>query len=184
MPHPAGRKEQGRAKLVEGAGRSFRRHGFAGAGVDALAREAGFTSGALFAHFRNKAALFEAVVASGLADLRTGIEGFRQSDGQGWRRAFARFYLGERRTCDIETSCALQSLTGDVARAGPEARAAYTAELKRVIEAATDGPEGRAGAIAMLALLSGGVSLARAVDDPKLADEIAAAVAAALGLGD
>jgi TetR/AcrR family transcriptional regulator, transcriptional repressor for nem operon len=31
-------------------------------------------------------------------------------------------------------------------------------------------------AIAVLALLSGGVSMARAVDDPRLAEEIAAAV--------
>ena len=75
-----------------------------------------------------------------------------------------------------------QSLTGDVARADGDARLAYERDLQDVIDTAATGMSAttntgrRAEAIALLALLSGGVSLARAVHDPELADEIAAAV--------
>ena len=41
MAHPVGKREEGRAKVLRGAGRGFRRAGFGGAGVDGLAKEAG-----------------------------------------------------------------------------------------------------------------------------------------------
>jgi TetR/AcrR family transcriptional regulator, transcriptional repressor for nem operon len=181
MPHAEGRKEEGRKRVLTGAARGFRRHGYGGLGVDGLAKEAGVTSGGFYAHFRSKSAAFRDVVASGMGDLRQGIERLRTGKGSGWRTAFVDFYLGERLSCDLADSCALQSLTTEVARADADARDAYTAELRSIIEAATvcgDGGQeaARADAIAMLALLSGGVSIARAVSDPALAQEIARAV--------
>lgn len=181
MPPRAAQKEESRARILASAGRGFRAHGYGGLGVDGLAREAGVTSGAFYGHFASKAAAFREAVAAGMVQLRQGIEALRQSAGRGWRQAFIDFYLTERVTCDAGESCALQSLTGDVARAGPDARAAYTAALREVIAAADGGS--RAQAIATLALLSGGVSMARAVDDPELIQEITEAVrAAAMGL--
>ena len=69
-----------------------------------------------------------------------------------------------------------------MARADDDARVAYEDELRQIIDAASAGLQGdseadrRAEAIALLALLAGGVSLARAVKDPALAEEITAAV--------
>ena len=47
------KKDEGdvRARLVDAAGRGFRTGGFGGAGVDALAKGAGLTSVAFYAHF-------------------------------------------------------------------------------------------------------------------------------------
>jgi len=177
MPPRAAQKEESRARILASAGRGFRAHGYGGLGVDGLAREAGVTSGAFYGHFASKAVAFRDAVAAGMAQLREGIAALRAHDGEGWRQAFVDFYLTERVTCDAAESCALQSLTGEVARAGADARAAYTLELRRVIEAADEGS--RAQAIALLALLSGGVSMARAVDDPELAREIVRAVRSA-----
>ncbi len=176
MGHPAGRKEEGRARILESAGRGFRAQGFGGIGIDGLAKAAGVTSGAFYAHFRSKAEAFRAAVAAGMAELRAGIEQCRTQHGRDWRTAFIEFYMGERLTCDLAESCALQSLTGEVARADAGTRAAYTQELRGVLEAATAGELRRDRAIALLALLSGGVTLARAVDDPQLAQDIADAV--------
>ena len=98
------------------------------------------------------------------------------------------FYLGDRRTCDLAESCALQSLTGEVARADDDVREAYGAALEEVIETAAGGMAStsdtarRADAIALLALLAGGVSMARAVKDPAISEEIAAAVRRAAAL--
>ena len=80
-------------------------------------------------------------------------------------------------------SCALQSLTGDVARADPEAKQVFNGKLEEVLHAMTAeslgssrGTPDRADAIALLALLSGAVSITRAVDNAALQEEIANAV--------
>ncbi|MEX3963032.1 hypothetical protein AB4Y42_12565 [Paraburkholderia sp. EG286B] len=67
-------------------------------------------------------------------------------------------------------------------RADGETREAYEAELRRLIEEVSAGLPDEAGAarddkaIALLAMLSGGVTLARAVPDPALSKRIADAV--------
>lgn len=185
MAHPAGKKEESRSRILAGAGRGFRGHGYGGLGVDALAKEAGVTSGAFYAHFKSKADAFREAVTVGLNDLKAGVERIRADRGKRWRRHFVDFYLGDRRTSDLSDSCALQSLTNEVTRADPSTRQAYGAALKEVIAAVADGLEARTAsarrgeAIALLALLSGAVSMARAVDDEKFAEEIAAAAASA-----
>lgn len=179
MPHPVGKKEESRARILASAGRGFRRHGFGGLGIDGLAKAAGVTSGAFYAHFKSKTEAFRAAVGAGMAELADGVAGMK-AEGGAWVARFVDFYLTERRTCDLDESCALQSLTTEVARADPETRADYEAELRRTIDTLASGVDGdRSRAIAMLAALSGGVSMARAVNDPKLADEIIAAVRSA-----
>lgn len=182
MNQASERKEENREKLLAGIGQSFRRHGFGGIGVDGLAKAAGVTSGAFYSHFKSKADSFREAAAAGLANLRAGIERMRSESGSAWHHRFVAFYMSERRTCALEQSCALQSMTADVVRADMPTRRAYTAELQAVIDAAAagldavDSSKTRGDAIALLALLSGGVSMARAVDDPALAEEIARAV--------
>jgi hypothetical protein len=67
-------------------------------------------------------------------------------------------------------------------RADGETREAYEEELRRLIGEVTSGMPAGAGtdqedkAIALLAMLSGGVTLARAVPDPALSERIAQAV--------
>lgn len=180
------KKEQTRALILAGAGRTFRSHGFGGAGVDGVAKAAGVTSGAFYAHFKSKADAFRETVSVGLADLECAIRGLRAEAGKKWVEQFIDFYLGEKRTCAAADSCALQSLTGEVARADEETRETFEARLSGIIDATAEGLDApsvkarRQEAIVMLALLSGGVSLARAVNDPALSQEIAAAIRGSL----
>ena len=55
MRYAAGHKEGARTRILDAAGRGFRRLGFGGIGVDGLAKEAGVTSGAFYGHFPSKA---------------------------------------------------------------------------------------------------------------------------------
>lgn len=181
MAHRTGQKEESKAKVLKSAGQVFRSHGFGGSTVDGLAKEASVTSGAFYAHFRSKADAFREAIAVGMDDLKRYIEHTRQQHGTSWRTPFIDFYLGDRRTCDLSKSCALQSLSSDVARADDDARQAYETNLHAIIEAMTTESAGLPGArceqaISLLALLVGGVTLARAVRDPAVSDEIAAAV--------
>jgi len=50
--------EQNRAAVLAAAGRVFREHGYAGASLDAIAEEAGFSKGVIYSQFASKADLF------------------------------------------------------------------------------------------------------------------------------
>lgn len=175
MAGKAERSEETRARILASAGRGFRRLGYGGLGIDGLAKEAGVTSGAFYAHFKGKAEAFRAAMVAGMGELRQGITTMR-AEGPDWRRALTDLYLTSRRTDPIDEACALQNLTSEVARGDEALRAAFEAELLAVLDSASDGKGGRDGAIALLSLLIGGVSMARAVADPALSDAIAAAV--------
>ncbi|WP_114240594.1 TetR/AcrR family transcriptional regulator [Dyella sp. C9] len=180
MAHRPGQKEESRARILQSAGRGFRSRGFGGSGVDGLAKDAEVTSGAFYAHFKSKADAFREAVVVGMQDLQRGVEQMRAQLGTRWRKGFIDFYLGDRRTCELADSCALQSLSGEVARADEATRRAYEIELRAIIDAVAAGLDGtpkarREEAISLLALLVGSVTLARAVDDPAISSEIAAA---------
>ena len=83
MAGRAGQKEESRARILASAGRGFRARGYGGLGVDELAKQAGVTSGAFYAHFKSKAAAFREAIAAGLDDLRNGVTEFRQAAGRG-----------------------------------------------------------------------------------------------------
>lgn len=184
MRYKAGHKDETRARMIAAAGRGFRRKGFGGIGVDGLAKEAEVTSGAFYGHFRSKEAAFKETVIAGIEELRAGVATFQNTHGNAWVEAFVDFYLGEKRTCDLGQSCAMQSLTPEVGRSDGDIRAVYQAEMIKVVEQVAKGlPEGtladrRKSAWALLSILAGGVSIARAVDDPEVSARIARSVKA------
>jgi AcrR family transcriptional regulator len=181
MRYTSDHSEETRARILEAAGRQFREHGYGGVGIDALARAAGVTSGAFYGHFRSKAAAFSVAATAGLTTLRHGVDRFRAEYASGWREAFSTFYLGRGHRRDLAGGCVLPSLTAAVGRADPATRAAFEKELLKVATALTrDVGDDRTEAWPLLALLAGGVMLARAVEDATLADEIAASVQAAV----
>jgi TetR/AcrR family transcriptional regulator, transcriptional repressor for nem operon len=177
-----GHREEARARILAAVGRGFRKRGYGGIGVDGLAKEAAVTSGALYGHFPSKEAAFKEAVVAGLDELRAGIEALRAEHGVKWIEIFVDFYLGYKRTCELGDSCTLQSLTPEVQRSDSETKTAYEARMKLVADAVADGLSGadavdrKQRAWALLAILTGGVTLARAVEDQATSDTIAAAV--------
>ena len=177
-----GHREEAKARILAAVGRGFRKRGYGGIGVDGLAKEAAVTSGALYGHFPSKEAAFKEALIAGLDELRAGIEALRAEHGAKWIEAFVDFYLGYKRTCELGDSCTLQSLTPEVQRSDSDTKAAYEAQMKLVAHAVADGLSGAnpgdrlQRAWALLAILSGGVTLARAVEDQATSDTIAAAV--------
>ena len=88
MRYQAEHKQEAKAKLLEAAGRGFRRLGYGGIGVDGLAKEAGVTSGAFYGHFKSKDAAFGAAALAGLDDLRAGIAALQDEQGARWAETF------------------------------------------------------------------------------------------------
>jgi TetR/AcrR family transcriptional regulator, transcriptional repressor for nem operon len=182
MRYSAEHKQETRTRILDAAAQLFRKQGYGGLGVDGLAKAAGVTNGAFYGHFRSKSEAFRTTVLNGLEELRLAIVALKASEGTRWLTAFIDFYLGPKRTCDLGQSCALASLSAEVMRADADTRRIYETEFRRVAGEVGAGLPDFAGedqedrAIALLALLSGGVTLARAVSDPALAERIGKAV--------
>lgn len=179
-------KQQTRQRIIDAAGRGFRKGGFGGIGVDGLAKEAGVTSGGFYVHFGSKTEAFREAVAQGMTDLKQGVLHFQAEHGSNWWPEFVRFYLGFKRTCDLSDSCTLQSLSPEVARADVVAQAAFETGLLEVAQAVVDGPlspkapRDLTSAFAALASLVGAVTLARAVSSPEIGNQIAMSTERAL----
>ena len=179
MRYKPGHREESRMRLLSAAGRGFRKHGYEGIGVDGLAKEAGVTSGAFYGHFPSKEDAFKETVVYGLRELHDAVEGLQAEYGADWIEVFVDFYLGTKRTCDLAEGCALQTLPHEVARSSGEVCKTYQAELVKVIEAVAKGlpqrtiSERRNRAWSLLSLLSGGVTITRALADEELAAKAA-----------
>jgi AcrR family transcriptional regulator len=182
MRYDAAHKKETRARILGAAGRLFRREGYGGAGIDSVTTAAGVTNGAFYGHFASKREAFRAAIVSGIEELRLGIAELKASRRNGWLKSFIAFYLGPKRVCEVGESCALPSLSAEVMRADMETREAYERELRRLVDEVAAGLQRRSKrqrddeAMVLLALLSGGVTLARAVAEPELSDRIAVAV--------
>jgi AcrR family transcriptional regulator len=175
-------KQETRDRILDAAARLFRREGYGGSGIGPLTKEAGVTNGAFYGHFKSKGEAFRAVVLAGMDQVKQAVATLKGEQGALWRRPFISFYLGQRRTCDLGESCALASLSPEVMRADDETREAYEQALLSIVEEVASGLRDLPGndhddrAIALLSLLAGGVTLARAVRDPATSERIANAV--------
>lgn len=175
MRYSPEQKEQTRKRIVSAAGRSFKKGGYSGIGVDGLAKEAGVTSGAFYGHFPSKEAAFKEAITAELGDLHSAIKHLKQEFGDTWWAEFAKFYTSQKRTCDLTESCGLQSLTPEVSRSSDDVRDLFEAELLKIAELASD-KQDKDKTWASLAMLIGGVTLARAVKNTELSNTIAEAI--------
>lgn len=172
-------KKVTRQRIVDAAGRGFRRGGYGGIGVDGLAKEAGMTSGAFYVHFDSKKAAFRETMLQGMAELHDYVLQLQEEHGADWWPEFVVFYLTTKRTCNLSESCALQSLPPEVARLDESLRSEFEKELRAVAKVIAAGPPSPAApaddesAYAALALLTGAVTMARAVSSKALSQKIA-----------
>lgn len=172
-------KKVTRQRIVDAAGRGFRRGGYGGIGVDGLAKEAGMTSGAFYVHFDSKKAAFRESMLQGMTELHDYVLQLQEEHGAGWWPEFVVFYLTTKRTCNLSESCALQSLPPEVARLDESLRTEFEKELRAVAKVIAAGPPSPVApaddesAYAALALLTGAVTMARAVSSKTLSQKIA-----------
>ncbi len=179
------RKEETWRKMLLAASRSFRSYGYAGIGVNGIAKAAGVTSGAFYDHFGSKDGAFGAALDSGLDEVIEAVPIYQSEHGTNWVKAFVDYYLGRPHRNDLACGCAMAALTPDVVRSGPKVHAAFEKKMTTIADLAARGLAGasdedrRARAWALLSVLIGGLNLARAMKNTKAGDEVAAAVSAA-----
>jgi len=187
MPYTAAHKQQTRERIVRTARRLFNRRGFSDVSIDEIMAAAGLTRGGFYNHFRTKEEPYAEAVTAILWDHPAknweGIELDFTATGPKLARQIVEAYLTRQHFQDIDGSCPMIALPSDVARGAPQVKAAFRQLLEGMAEvfAANLPPHSlspRDRALALAALLVGGMALARAVDDEALADRIRAAARA------
>ena len=182
MRHKGIDKEETRQKILEAVGRGFRRHGYAGIGVDGLAKAAGVTSGAFYSHFGSKDGAFEVALTAGLDEVIEALPKFQSEYGADWVKAFAEYYLGKPHRSDLDCGCAMATLTPEVVRFGTEVHSAFEKKMTTIADLVAHGLAGgsdedrRARAWSMLSVLIGGINVARAMKSTKATEEVAEAI--------
>ncbi len=176
MPRSKAHKAATREQLAAAAGRVFRRVGCAAAGVDAVTAEAGLTRGGFYAHFDSKEALFAEVMATDHGLIRMLARRDAAGDWPAQTEAILGDYLAPAHLAEVMAGCSFAALTGDVARAGPAVREAYTAAWRRAVAEllrrpdedwrhawTRAGAQPRAQASALLAMAVGALGVAQAL---------------------
>jgi TetR/AcrR family transcriptional repressor of nem operon len=138
-------------------------------------KAAGLTHGAFYAHFSSKEELQAAAIAYG---QKVSLDRLQRSKRKKSKGSFADRYLSRGHRDNPGDGCTMAALAQEVARSTPELKAAFEQGLENMLSA--EGGD-RKRAILQVAAMMGGVVLARAVQDPRLSDEILRSVRQELG---
>ena len=165
-----------RQRIIETAGRRFKRDGIDGSGIATLMADAGLTNGAFYAHFTSK----EDLVATAVADqLREQRASFRpQIPDRAGVEQFVREYLSVAHRDNPQHGCPSAALLEEIGRCPDATKRAYTDGLLAVIDdiaahiAPHDPASARVKTLSVFAMMVGTLQLSRALADPQLADEV------------
>jgi TetR/AcrR family transcriptional regulator, transcriptional repressor for nem operon len=172
-------KELSHETILQSAARLLRQKGIVGARVADVMHGAGLTVGGFYAHFASKTELIDEALRRTSAELRQGLFA-RLDEKPAADRAevvIKRYLSAEQRDLPAE-GCPLPSVVGEIATTAPEHRAALGEQLAALAtaiegELPASRPIGkRQLALGLVALLYGGLSLARAVRGTPLSDEL------------
>jgi TetR/AcrR family transcriptional regulator, transcriptional repressor for nem operon len=166
MRYPVEETAAKHERIVKEASRLFRERGFENVSVGEVMKAAGLTHGAFYAHFGSKEELQAAAVAYG---QKVTLGRVQRSTSRKGKASFADRYLSRRHRDNPGDGCTMAALAQQVARSSPKLKAAFEQGLQEILPAI--GAE-RKEAIFEAAAMIGGVVLARAVQDPRLSDEI------------
>jgi len=140
---------------------------------------AGMTVGGFYAHFPSKDALMAETVSSSLCQsLEELKEVGGDKRGADWLEAASRSYLSRAHRDNPSSGCPLPATAGEIANAGEDVRKALADEIDAITreiasheqEAGLAEPRGEA--LAALAMMFGGLTLARALKGTPQSDEV------------
>ncbi len=170
-------KQATRQRIVEAAGRRFKRDGIDGSGISALMKDAGLTNGAFYTHFTSKDDLVATTVADQLQVQNENIVA-QAAPGRAGLEEIVRWYLSARHRDSSDDGCPSAALLDEIRRCTDPTKQAYTDGVLMVIDgfAARLSPDdplsARTKALSAYAMMAGTLQLSRALADRRLADEL------------
>ncbi|MGW0877899.1 TetR/AcrR family transcriptional regulator [Streptomyces sp. NPDC002740] len=170
-------KQATRQRIIETAGRRFKRDGIDGSGISTLMADAGLTNGAFYAHFASKDDLVASAVADQLRaqhanvieQVAPGIAGVEQ---------IVRWYLSPQHRDSPGDGCPSAALLDEIGRCTDETKQAYTDGVLAVIDgiaarlAPADPRSAHTKTLSVYAMMVGTLQLSRALADRRLSDDL------------
>lgn len=179
-----------RERIVTAAAREFRCHGIEATGLAGLMKAAGLTHGGFYKHFESKGQLVAEACAATLSPAEASAylppKATAKKKGREALKARAAAYLSAGHRDNPQAGCPFAALGSELARADEETRATLTAGLLQGLGLFAEHfdnvrpEEARRRAIVMASLMTGALTLARVVDDPKLSNTILRTAVAAV----
>lgn len=186
MPYSPQHRAMTRARIIRSAQALFNRRGFTGVSIDEVMEHAGLTRGGFYVYFHSKSDLYAEAVAQGWSQWnRVSEEG---SAGDVAKRLIDA-YLSRESFEDVENSCPMVTLPGDVARSGQVVKGAFERVFTAMVQVFEEAlrREGKSDTklpLAIVGMCVGAMVVSRSVENLELAEAIrAAARRAALELG-
>jgi TetR/AcrR family transcriptional repressor of nem operon len=173
-------KERSHETILDSAARLLRHRGISGARVADVMKAAGLTVGGFYAHFASKEALIDEAMrrtgAENRTRLFTQIEEKPEADRA---EVVLKRYLSAAHRDRNEGGCPMPAVVGEVGTTATEHRAVLGEQLGLLASElqaqlpATEGPIPRRYlALGLVALMYGGLSLARALRGSELSDDL------------
>jgi AcrR family transcriptional regulator len=169
-------KQATRQRILETAGRRFKRDGIDGSGIATLMADAGLTNGAFYAHFASKQELVATAVADQLRNQRESLGTL--APGRAGVEQYVREYLSVQHRDNPDDGCPSAALLDEIGRCTQATKRAYTDGLLAMVDdiaarlAPEDPPSARAKTLSVFALMVGTLQLSRALADRQLADQV------------
>lgn len=174
----AERKQRSHLTILESAARLVRERGIAGARVADVMQGAGLTVGGFYAHFRSKEELVDEALRRTAGELRARLfAGLDDKPAADRAVVLLKRYLSAAHRDEEALRCPFPAVVGEIATRAPEHREV----LGEAVGALAKGlyavlPKGARGwALGLVALMYGGIGLARALRGSKLSDDVLAA---------
>jgi AcrR family transcriptional regulator len=192
MPYPAAHRPAVKKAIIDSARKLFNRHGFESVSIHQIMAGAGLTHGGFYSYFRSKSDLYAEVLTCFFTDpnWKSCWEGVKVDLSSGdVGPQVVRAYLSRQHFENVEDSCPMVALPTDVARSGKSARLAFETVFRSMVDVLErsllqNGRTRRGTAQGIASLCIGGMVVARALVDRKLADGLRdACMSVALDLG-
>ena len=175
MRYPVAETAEKHSRILSAASALFREHGFAGVSVGKIMQATGLTHGPFYNHFESK----EALISESLQDASE--KALADMDSAAGTPedllAYLHGYLSEEHRDTPGQGCLLPALASEISRE-KEVRSVLTHHLVAMIDKLQRLFRGRvkknarSESIRTLSTMVGALMLSRAVDDPKLSEEI------------
>ena len=172
------RKQETRRRIIQTAGRRFKRDGIDGSGIATLMSDAGLTNGAFYAHFASKEDLVATTVADQLGAQRASFSAL--APGRAGVEQYVRDYLSIQHRDNPDDGCPSAALLDEIGRCTDTTKQAYTDGVLAMIDdvaarLAPDDPQSaRVRTLSVFAMMVGTLQLSRALADQHLADAVLA----------
>lgn len=175
------KKAQTRERILQAASAALVQRGSAEPSVSEVMGAAGLTVGGFYAHFDSKDSLMLEAFCQLLSQRRDLIAQVDEDlTGEERRSLIAAFYLSRKHRDSPEHACPLPAVVGELGRLPEGFRQALSEHIELMVAQLAAVPEDTDKVLADLALMVGGLALARALGPGDLSDRMLRAAKSAV----